>query len=51
MKATHMKKKGRGKDEQQITKWKEHLQPEKNTARMEHNKTESDLSDQEKKTH
>ena len=40
--------KGRGKNEQQITKWKEHLQPEKNTARMEHNKTESDLSDQEK---
>ena len=44
---TH-EKKGRGKDEQQITKWKEHLQPEKNTARMEHNKTESDLSDQKK---
>jgi hypothetical protein len=27
---THEKR--RGKDEQQITKWKEHLQPEKNTA-------------------
>jgi len=43
---THEKR--RGKIEQKITKWKNHLQSEKNTAPMEHNKTESDLSDQEK---
>lgn len=50
MKATH-KEKRRGKDEQQITKWEEHLPPaEKKKIQLEwsNNKTESDLSDEEK---